>query len=118
MTLRLPVVREGLFAIALAAASLIGAASAQAEDRHVRIINETSHTMVHFYASNVAENSWQEDILGRDVVKPGEDVNINIDDGTGHCKYDFLAVFDDGDKLERHNINVCEITYYRYGESE
>ncbi len=118
MTFRRPAVRQGLFAAALAAASLICASSAQAEDRHVRIINETSHTMVHFYASNTASKSWEEDILGRDVVKPGDDVNINIDDGTGHCKYDFMAVFDDGDKLVRHGINVCEISSYRYTEDE
>jgi hypothetical protein len=110
--------RAGLFAAAFVAASLVGAASAQAEDRHVRIINETSHTMVHFYASNVARKSWEEDILGRDVVKPGDDVTINIDDGSGHCKFDFLAVFDDGDKLERRGIDVCKIPYYRYTEDE
>ncbi|HWA63003.1 MAG TPA: hypothetical protein VG939_16605 [Caulobacteraceae bacterium] len=103
--------------LALAAAStLVGASATAGEDRHVRIINETSHTMVRFYASNVSRDSWEEDILGRDVLKPGQDVNINIDDGSGHCKYDFKAVFDDGDSLVRHNIDVCKITSYRYSE--
>ena len=58
--------------------------------------------------------TWQEDILGDDVVPPGKDVRINVDDGSGHCKYDFKAVFDDGDALIRRNINVCEIRSYRY----
>ncbi len=104
--------------IALAATmSLMAASTASAgDDRHVRVINETDHTMVHFYASNTAVNSWQEDILGEDVVKPGDDVNINVDDGSGHCKYDFKAVFDDGQSLIKHNINVCEISSYRYTE--
>jgi len=105
----------GLFFIAAAAVSLV-AGSAAAEDRHVRIINETDHTMVHFYASNIAAKTWQEDILGDEVVKPGGDVNINIDDGTGHCKYDFKAVFDNGAELIKHNVNVCEISSYRYTE--
>ena len=104
-------------AAALLAASLLTSSGANAaEDRHVRIINETDHTMVRFYASNTAADSWQEDILGDDVLKPGSDVNINIDDGTGHCKYDFKAVFDNGSSLVKHNINVCEITSYRYTE--
>jgi hypothetical protein len=104
--------RAGLFLFA--AATIFAAGSASAEDRHVRIINETDHTMVHFYASNIAAKSWQEDILGDSVVKPGGDVNINIDDGTGHCKYDFKAVFDNGAELIKHNVNVCEISSYRY----
>jgi hypothetical protein len=49
-------------------------------------------------------------------LEPGQDTMINIDDGTGHCHYDFKAVFDDGDVLERHDINVCEIGSYRYTE--
>ncbi|HEY5072226.1 MAG TPA: hypothetical protein VII63_09355 [Caulobacteraceae bacterium] len=96
-----------------------GSALAQSNDgqnRHVKIINETSHTMVHFYASNVNTESWEEDILGRDVLRVGGDVVINIDDGTGHCLFDFKAVFDDGDALVRRNVNVCRVTTYRYAE--
>lgn len=109
--------RVGLFLAAATAVAVLAGSSAQAaDDRHVRIINETNHTMVHFYASNTAVNSWQEDILGDDVLKPGSDVKINIDDGTGHCKFDFKAVFDDGESTVKHNINVCEISSYRYTE--
>lgn len=96
----------------LAAAAL--ASPALAEDRHVMIINETHNTMVHFYASNSSRTSWEEDILGDRVLKPGQQVRINIDDGTGACLYDFRADFDDGDKLTRNGINVCKITSYRY----
>ncbi len=100
------------------ALAVLPARAADNEDRHVRIINETNHTMLHFYASNVSVDSWQEDILGQDVLKPGQDVMINIDDGTGHCKYDFKAVFDDGEALVRRNLNVCELRSYRYTEDE
>ncbi len=99
-----------------AAASLLTAASASAEDRRVRIINETRYTIVRFYASNVSENDWEEDILGRDVLRPGQSVTVNVDDGTGYCLYDFKAVFDDGDELVRSRIDVCKISSYRYTE--
>ena len=99
----------------VAVLALIGT-NAQAADRHVRIINATRHAMVHFYASNISVNSWQEDILGEDVLPAGSNVVINIDDGTGHCEYDFKAVFDDGDVLIRHHVNVCKISSYRYSE--
>src|SRR5579885_3484407 len=98
------------------AGSALAAGSGDNQDRHVRVINETERTMVHFYASNVSVDSWEEDILGSDVLKPGQDVMINIDDGTGHCKYDFKAVFSDGKELVKRNVNVCEITSFRYTE--
>ena len=116
MALRLPHAARFIVGAAMATAALMSASASHAEDRHVRIINETGHTMVSFYASNTATNSWQEDILGRETLPAGDDVEINIDDGTGHCLYDFKAVFDDGETLIKHNINVCETSSYRYTE--
>ncbi len=87
-----------------------------AEDRRVRIINSTRHTMVRFYASNSSRTDWEEDILGQRVLPAGQSVMINIDDGSGACLFDFKAVFDDGDVLTRSQINVCQISEYRYTE--
>lgn len=100
----------------LAAAGVALATSAHAADRHVRIINATEHTMVRFYASNIDADDWQEDILGDSVVRPGDDVNVNIDDGSGHCRFDFKAVFDDGEATVKHNVDVCSISSFRYTE--
>jgi hypothetical protein len=99
-----------------AAAALIVSfcGSAQALDRRVKIINETSFDIVEFYGSHVGTDSWQEDILGQDVLTAGDSVVINFDDGTGYCKFDFKAIFDDGDELVREGINICEIGTYRY----
>jgi hypothetical protein len=94
--------RYRLAVLALAGALVAASgAQSQAPDRHVRIINETRHTMVSFYASNTAAKTWEEDILGSDTLPPGQDVRINIDDGTETVK---------------HDINVCEISSYRYTE--
>jgi hypothetical protein len=87
-----------------------------APDRHVRVINETQHVMMHFYASNVEKTSWEEDILGSSVLQPGQSSNINIDDGSGHCLYDFKAVFDDNQSLVRRRVDVCTTRVYRYTE--
>ena len=95
------------FAAALATPAL-------AEDRHVTIVNETNNTMVRFYASNAGRTNWEEDILGQRTLRPGQQVRINVDDGTSACVFDFRADFDDGDKLTRNGINVCKIGTYRY----
>ena len=83
-------------------------------DRRVKIVNETGYVLIEFYGSNKGSKSWEEDILGPDVLRSGQSVMIDFDDGTGYCKFDFKAVFDDGDELIRKGINICEIGTYTY----
>lgn len=87
---------------------------AWAENRSVTIVNNTGFTMTNFYGSNVGENTWQEDILGEDVLLSGTQVAINFDDATGYCIFDFKAVFEDGDELVREKVNVCEVGTFTY----
>ncbi|WP_426019483.1 hypothetical protein [Brevundimonas sp. DWR2-3-1b1] len=83
-------------------------------DRHVTIKNRTGWTMLRFYASDSRKDDWEEDILGDDVLENGQNVRINIDDGSGACIYDFKAEFTNGEELIRSRINVCEIGEYSY----
>lgn len=99
---------------AACAALLLLAGGAQAANRHVDIVNKTGMAMKHFYASSTGSNDWEEDILGRDMIGDGETFDINIDDGTGACRFDFKAVFENGASLVRKNINVCEISTFTY----
>lgn len=109
--------RQTVFAAALALVAVAsGTARADSEDRRVRIINETNHTITHFYGSNVGTDKWEEDILGEDVLAPGKSVVVNFDDGTGYCKFDFKAKFDDGDEVIKNNIDVCQISSFRFTE--
>lgn len=105
-----------LFApLALAAAlAFTSAAPALSLDRRVTIINNTGFTIVRFFGSNTGSGSWEEDILGEDVLPSGSSVVINFDDSTGYCMFDFRAEFEDGDVLERGGVNVCEIGTFTY----
>jgi hypothetical protein len=76
-------------------------------DRHVTIINNTKVAMREFYGSNAGAGSWEEDILGNAVLPAGSSVNINFDDGSGYCNFDFKAVFNDGSSLVDSNVDVC-----------
>jgi hypothetical protein len=96
------------------AAGLATTAVADA-NKKVKIINETRHAMVQFHASRVGTTDWEEDILGNDTLAVGSSVTVNF--GTAdYCLYDFLGVFDDGDKVEKHRINVCDIDTFRFTE--
>lgn len=90
------------------------AMEASALDRRVQINNQSSYDIVEFYASNTGTKSWEEDILGRNILPAGNSVVVNIDDGTGYCKYDFLAVFEDGDQVTSTDNNVCELSQFNF----
>jgi hypothetical protein len=98
-----------LFSMLLAAGS-----TAQAANRHVDIVNKTGKTLTHFYASGTGTSDWEDDILGRDTIDDGDTFDINIDDGSGACRYDFKAVFEGGGELIKNNINVCQISTFTY----
>jgi hypothetical protein len=102
---------SAILAVALLA---VGVADASALDRRVRINNQSSYDIYEFYASNTGTNSWEEDILGKDILPAGSSVMINIDDGSGYCKYDFRAVFEDGDVVVSSDNNVCELAQFNF----
>lgn len=93
---------------------LVSSQAATAANRHVDIINKTGMTLKHFYASSTGSSNWEEDILGRDTIANGETFDIDIDDGTGACRFDFRAVFQNGSESVKRNINVCEISTFTY----
>lgn len=95
---------------------VVSAVSAQAYDRRVVITNNTSTTMNEFYASNTGTNDWQEDIFGSKALPAGNEVTVNIDDGSGYCKFDFRAVFEDGAESVLEGVNVCEVPSVTFNE--
>mgnify|MGYP001765670111 CR=1 FL=1 len=92
----------------------LGTTTASANDYRVMIVNKTGMAMRHFYASVTSTNAWEEDILGKDVLEDGESVEVEIDDGSDKCHYDFKAVFENGASLERADIDVCKVTSFTY----
>jgi hypothetical protein len=79
-------------------------------NRNVTIINNTGQDIIRFYGSNAGTSSWEEDILGRDILPRGRSVNINFDDGSGYCEFDFKAELADGSTRETYGIDVCRAT--------
>ena len=104
--------RRLLAAALLTLTAAVVALPASAADRRVEVVNASRTTIVEFYASNSKRNSWEEDILGQNVLEPGKSVTVNIDDGTGACVFDFLTVLEGGQRIERRNVNVCEVSTY------
>ena len=105
--------RAGAFC--LAAILVAGlAAPATAIDRRVRVVNDSSHDIVRFFAVSVGAPDPAESMLGDNILAAGSFVVLNFEDGSGYCRYRFRAIFDDGLDLLRESVNVCEVGSYRY----
>ncbi|MEQ1726418.1 MAG: hypothetical protein ABL882_10890 [Sphingopyxis sp.] len=85
-------------------------------DRHVVVRNDTRTTLFRLYGSNVNRSSWEEDVLGSDVLAAGQSVNVNWDDGSCECMFDFKAEFSDSTETIRRGFNVCTESEWRIVE--
>jgi len=105
-----------LLMFAITVTALAGTNAAVAADRKVKVVNKTKTAIFAFYASRTSTNDWEEDILGDDVIMPGESMVIDIDDGTGACRFDFKGEFEDGDEVVKSNVDVCKIGEFSFTE--
>lgn len=98
--------------LAVSALLLAGfAAPALAQDVQYELINSSALTLMEFYTSAVDQGSWGADILGADVLAPGEAGAVTIADGSVQCDYDLRFVFEDGQELV-DTVNICEMASY------
>lgn len=100
---------------ALSAALFLAAAPvAQAEDLYFTLYNSTGVTLMELYISPSNVSSWEEDILGFDVLGSGQSVQVTIADGRSDCIYDILGVFADGDQVDDYGIDLCNLGSYEF----
>lgn len=104
------------FALAVSAAAfaLIFAAPAEAQDRRVRIHNNTDITLYRFFSTNSGAQNWGKDVMGSSTLGPGQSMVLNFDNKYGYCVFDFRAIFENGEELTRGGVNVCEVSDYYY----
>jgi hypothetical protein len=79
-------------------------------DRVVVLTNFTNATIYRIHASRSDLRDWQEDMLGSNILKSGESVAMNVDDGSGGCMYDIKVVFASDMVHEIRQVNVCAIS--------
>ena len=85
-----------------------GAAPA-AGQQNFSLVNNTGHTVVTLNVSASNQNSWGEDILGRDTLANGETAQITFPHGETECNFDIRATYDDGDTTDARGVNLCQV---------
>ncbi len=78
-------------------------------NRDVTLINQSGETIMFLYWSNVDMDSWGQDQLGTQIMGDGQNWFVTVDDGTGACYFDFMAVTASERQIERRNVNVCSV---------
>lgn len=97
-------------AAALALSGCVEETGGSTANKKMLVVNTSGKTMTRFYGSNAGTNSWEEDILGADVLPSGSSVTVDFEDGSGYCSFDFLAVFADGSQSVASGVDVCTAT--------
>jgi hypothetical protein len=91
------------------------AQSALANKSNFRVYNDSSYNILELYVSASDRDTWDNDILGRDVLPSGSDIQVLFNGSSpNQCLYDIRAVFEGGQVLEDYQINVCQNTNYTF----
>lgn len=99
-----------LFALMMVAVAVaIGARDVSADPRDFTLINGSDRVITHVYVQPTGpDDDWGDDVLGRDVLLPGEEVFIYFTRFTpDNCFYDIKVVADDGGEGEMLNVDLC-----------
>jgi len=95
-------------AIALLAAG--GPAFAQSGKQDFQLRNKTGYELKAVYVAPSKSDSWEDDVMGQDVLADGQAVNIHFNPKTNTCVYDLKVVYSDDDSTAVwEKINLCEI---------
>ena len=95
------------FLAALFVMGLSSVAFAGAQD--FVLVNNTGFPIYKVNVSAASTNSWEEDILGSQILGNGEAVRVNF--GVGDQQYwDIKAVFEDGSGLEWYGIDLLSVS--------
>ena len=97
--------------LSAAAAALLLAPAAHAQDITFTLTNNTSAVLMEFYAAPATDPEWGDDLLGADVLDSGEMVVVLIADDSDECTYGLYFIFDTGAELE-DEIDICNLRSY------
>ncbi len=87
-----------LFVMALSSVAFAGA-------QDFTLVNNTGYPIYKVNVSAASTNSWEEDILGSDILPNGSSVTVTF--GVGNQQYwDIQAIFEDGSSIAWYGIDL------------
>ena len=105
----------GFLLLATLAVATTGAVLA--DPRDFTLVNGTDGIITHAYVSPADTNSWEEDVLGTDVLGPGDSVDIYFTDAGTGCVYDIKVLVADGREGYLWGVNLCDTSTVTFTNS-
>jgi hypothetical protein len=104
-------------AISAFAIAVVSVQAVLADPRDFTLENDSLSYVIHLYVSPTSSTNWGDDVLGVDVLGPGESVDITFDTSLDRtCIYDLLVVTEDGSRTRKNRENLCTTTTEYYSE--
>ena len=95
----------GLAVVILATVTLH---AAQNHKLDFKLINKTGLTVEEVYVSPSNVDEWEEDVMGKDVLKNNEGVDIEFSRTETTCSWDLKVVDSEEDSIEWTKLDLCE----------
>ena len=98
----------GLIALATALSTPL---VAQQSKLDFTLQNRTGLTIQELYVSPDESDDWEEDVLGRDVLKHNESIDITFSRSEKTCDWDLKIKDEDGDEIEWDSLDLCAASH-------
>jgi hypothetical protein len=96
-------------------AVMMAALPARADVRNFTMVNDSAEPILSLHVSSVSAESWEDDILGADLLGKDDSLPITFDSAVqGRCMYDVKIVVPSGDDVIAAGINLCTTTSVIY----
>ena len=96
------------FTLTVAMLAVVVAPSLSAQSKlDFTLANKTGLTIDYVYVSPTNSDEWGDDVMGRDVLKHGDSVDIVFSRSEKSCMWDLKVKDEDGDEVEWTNLDLC-----------
>jgi hypothetical protein len=92
------------------ALALSFATTAAAQTEPLRFQNNSSYVILRIFASPVTNSSWEDDLLGSNVLNPGQFLDVTFRN-VSECNYDILIEAENGVQIT-DVVNICAVGEY------
>jgi hypothetical protein len=88
---------------ALGGLAVAGCSSSNGPDASLHVQNSSDFSIVEIRVTSVGSTTWGPNLLGGDILAPGEMLTIDVTCGT----YDALLVDESGVDCQLHSVDLC-----------
>lgn len=97
--------------LVIAATALSTPIVAQQSKLDFTLLNRTGVVIQELYVSPDDADEWEEDVLGRDVLKHNDSVDITFGRSEKSCDWDLKIKDEDGDEIEWDSLDLCAASH-------